>query len=170
MQGSQLISKKPFARMRDLWCFPQDLLRTCLRGLLPAYCVLLLFGTLWPFEFSLQHFDFSQPHRTIEWIPFSYMCPKCGLDWKNKGLNLLMFLPFGFMLGSLHRLKAGTDALAAVTLWGALFSILIELTQYFEPARMTSASDVLMNTLGSLLGAWAAARMCRSLSSDRAAS
>ena len=170
MQGSQLISKKTLARMLDLWYFPQDLLRTCLCGLLLAYCALLLFGTLRPFEFSLQPFDSSRPHGTIEWIPFSYVCPKCGLDWKNKALNLVMFLPFGFMLESLRRLRSGTDALAGVTLWGASLSILIELTQYFEPARTPSASDVFMNTLGSLLGAWAAGRLCRPLKSDRPAS
>ena len=48
------------------------------------------------------------------------------------------------------------ERVALITAGGALLSIAIELTQYFDAARYTAASDVYANVLGTFLGAAAA--------------
>ena len=125
-----------------------------LRVLLLAYCALLLYGTLWPLQFSLQPRDPTDPHARVEWFPFSYRCPDCGWDWKDKLLNLAMFVPFGFLTGG-QRAAAKTVLANTVypTVLGFCLSLGIETIQYFLPARTPTASDVLMNTLGAGVGA-----------------
>jgi len=50
---------------------------------------------------------------------------------------------------------------ALVTGGGALLSIAVELTQYFDRSRYTTATDVYANTLGTFLGAAAAVLLFR---------
>ena len=62
-------------------------------------------------------------------------------------LNLLLFLPIGFLLGLRHngsalRTWAGLTALA----------VAIEVTQLFLPGRFATLSDVLMNSAGAAIG------------------
>jgi len=123
-------------------------------ALFAIYCVLILIGTLEPFNFTINSTLLSKRPHPIEWIPFSYICPLCGLDIKDKILNTIMFMPFGILLTLRligNELDIGT--LLLITFWGFAFSLGIEATQYFLPARTPSASDVIMNTLGSFLGA-----------------
>jgi len=79
-------------------------------------------------------------------------------------LNVLLFIPFGFGLGSkiIRRWKSRALALIAAIAAGALFSYGIELAQLYIPARDSGWGDVFTNTTGSaigciaglLLGAW----------------
>jgi len=123
-------------------------------ALLAIYCVLMVIGTLAPFNFTLEPSVHSRRPHPIEWIPFSYICPVCGLDVKDKILNTIMFMPFGILL-SLRRIgkvpKIGV--LLLVTFCGLAFSLGIEATQFFLPTRKPSASDVMLNALGAFLGA-----------------
>ena len=62
-------------------------------------------------------------------------------------LNLLLFLPIGFLLGLRHkgshvRTWAGLTALA----------VLIEVAQLFIPGRFATLSDILMNSAGAAIG------------------
>ena len=64
----------------------------------------------------------------------------------NVVANALLFLPLGAAL-SLLGLRVRTTLLIAFSV-----SALIEITQLFVPGRTTSVDDVLLNTLGALLG------------------
>jgi glycopeptide antibiotics resistance protein len=134
--------------------YPIEVLTRWAAALLAIYCVLMLVGTLYPFNFTTDSALMSRRPHPIEWIPFSYICARCGFDIDGKVLNTIMFIPFGFLL-ALHRSgntsKIGT--LLLTTLWGFAFSLGIEITQFFLPTRTPSASDVTLNTLGALLGA-----------------
>lgn len=66
-------------------------------------------------------------------------------------LNVLLFVPIGWMLQFGRPEPAVGRALAA----GALFSGGIEVLQLFSPERYPSLLDLAANTLGAGLGAWA---------------
>jgi len=65
-----------------------------------------------------------------------------------------MFMPVGILL-ALRRIGNVSEigTLLLITFWGFAFSLGIEVTQFFLPERTPSASDVMLNTLGALLGA-----------------
>ncbi len=66
-------------------------------------------------------------------------------------LNVVLFLPAGFLL---HRLRRGRLGIVAVFGLGALASLAIEWTQLFLPGRYSTWTDVLANGIGAGLGAW----------------
>lgn len=70
-------------------------------------------------------------------------------------LNLLLFLPWGFLVFVLldrpDRPVPQTYLLTLVLAVG--MSLAVEATQYFLPTRVTDVNDVIFNALGALLGA-----------------
>jgi VanZ like family len=64
----------------------------------------------------------------------------------NVGGNAMLFLPLGAALGALG-FRIRTTVLVAFSL-----SALVETSQLFIPGRTTSVNDLLLNTLGALLG------------------
>ena len=62
--------------------------------------------------------------------------------WWDITLNILLFIPLGFLIGG----KRGIVA-------GALLSIGIELTQYIAVLGYCELDDVLNNTIGAAIGA-----------------
>jgi len=84
------------------------------------------------------------------------------LDWRftpdRSGVldifvNLVGFVPFG-VTGVLFLQKKGwVAAIAKVTLVGFLISLAIEVAQSFMPVRDSSAIDLVLNSVGTLLGA-----------------
>lgn len=76
-------------------------------------------------------------------IPFSK-----NIDSVECFLNILLFLPFGFLLPFIwsHLCK-----LNYVVLSGLSFSLLIEISQLFNN-RQTDIDDVILNTLGTVIG------------------
>ncbi len=87
--------------------------------------------------------DLADVGRRVNCIPFSQR-----IDVVGYGLNVVMFLPFGFLapliwedLGKLHR----------VALRGLAFSALIEVSQLLS-YRGTDVDDLIMNTLGAVIG------------------
>ncbi|SIR49407.1 VanZ like family protein [Aromatoleum tolulyticum] len=74
-------------------------------------------------------------------------------------LNVLGFLPFGFVLAPSLPLRLGRGAgVAVATLLATLLSFGMEVTQNFLPTRVPSNVDLACNTAGALLGALAGAR------------
>ena len=70
-------------------------------------------------------------------------------------LNLVGFIPLGFALCRAAPLIAGNSsfrAVGAVVAAGFLVSLLIETLQVWLPSRNSSATDLLMNTLGTTVG------------------
>lgn len=78
-----------------------------------------------------------------------------GIDWNDILINIAGFLPFGFFY-FLHR-RAVRPGHRLRNVWRVLWvsgalSLSIELVQVFLPSRSSSATDVLCNVLGALLG------------------
>jgi hypothetical protein len=116
----------------------------------------MLFLTLYPFEFS----SHGKPHRGISPLLLGYGSKTGALDVV---LNILLFMPFGFALGSkLLKRKDWKYTLLLTAMAGALFSYAIELSQLYIPQRDSGWEDVFTNTTGavagflmcSVLGAW----------------
>jgi glycopeptide antibiotics resistance protein len=64
-------------------------------------------------------------------------------------LNIILFMPFGFLLPTLW--KKYRKLLP--TLWnGLLFSIIIEIAQLFDLYRVSDITDLIMNTIGTICG------------------
>ena len=81
----------------------------------------------------------------ISLIPFS---DETGWLGVQRVLNAVMFAPFGFLLPVLWR---GCRKWSVTTLAGFLLSLTIEILQMFC-FRATDVDDLLMNTMGALLG------------------
>lgn len=79
----------------------------------------------------------------INLVPFSD-----GLEISNI-LNIIFFMPFGFLLPTLWR-KYRT--LWPTLCYGLLFSLIIEVSQMFTNGRGSDINDLIMNTLGTLCG------------------
>ncbi|MEG2935567.1 MAG: VanZ family protein [Clostridium sp.] len=64
-------------------------------------------------------------------------------------LNVIFFMPFGFLLPTLWR---RFRSFLPTLYYGLVFSFIIELSQLFVPYRSTDINDLIMNTLGAVLG------------------
>jgi len=76
-------------------------------------------------------------------------------DYSDIAVNILGFVPFGFCyLLHRHRLRPNQQAVNALlaVLAGAAASLTIEVIQAWLPNRVSSTTDVLTNTTGTLLG------------------
>ena len=92
------------------------------------------------------------PPDEINWIPFF---------WLTEGVrpyieNILLFIPLGFMLPWIWKKY---EVLWKTALFGITFSLIIELSQLFN-SRITDLDDLLMNTLGALIG-WVIFRLLK---------
>lgn len=96
----------------------------------------LMLGVLW-FRNSLYSIGFS--------IPFA------NESFMMLALNLVLFVPWGFLLSVVIRRKKWNWI--KILLTGLVLSITIEFLQMFG-GRMSELDDVIMNSLGTLLGYW----------------
>lgn len=102
-----------------------------------------------------RHLGYLAEH--INLIPFSREIQPVGY-----GLNVVMFLPLGFLIPLIwQRLGKLRYILAA----GCGFSVLIEVSQILS-LRGTDVDDVIMNTLGAVLG-FGLYRLCSRLTGSR---
>jgi hypothetical protein len=116
----------------------------------------IIYVCLYPFRFSLRHGDIDAVGGLIG----SWAKPPKPIDFV---LNIGLFAPLGVFgaLSASPRSRRRWRQIAVVTGGGTLLSIAIELTQYFDAARYTAASDVYANALGALLGACAVVLLFR---------
>src|SRR5581483_3750059 len=120
------------------------------RYLAVAYLLLVVYASLYPFT------DWRVPNEDVRaflaapWPPF--------LPWSDVALNVLGYLPLGFLLALtlLSSLRRGFAA-AAASMLGAALSLLFELIQVYLPARIASNVDLLCNSAGAAAGAALAA-------------
>jgi glycopeptide antibiotics resistance protein len=129
------------------------------RVLLTGYILGVLYGTLHPFEFNTSGKRHGGARKEIEWIPLTRVCPQYGVlcpgDMWDRGLNLAMFMPVGgLLMMSRFQRRSWRLEIRAVTLIGFSLSLAIETAQWFVPSRFSSATDLLLNTVGTLVGAW----------------
>jgi VanZ like family len=104
-------------------------------------------GLTFPFEFRATQGELGPAHALLQtWFTRWSMTDFIA--------NVILFLPFGFFAAGAFPARIGMFGqwLLAV-LMGAAFSTACETIQYYEPARVTSLSDVVSNSLGTALGA-----------------
>ncbi len=109
---------------------------------------LILWLTLFPYQFSTHDLmtNLRDPellkHIFGEWS-----------QWLDLILNVIMFCPFGFGVMALGWSARRNDGLGWPLFWGFLFSLGLELTQFFLPTRHPSIADIITNSSGCFLGA-----------------
>lgn len=113
-----------------------------------ATVVTILFVCLYPFRFSIRHGNIDAVGALIG----SWAKPPRPIDFI---LNIALYVPLGVFgaLCSSARSRRPWRRVAVVTVGGTLLSIAVELTQYFDAARYTAATDVYANVLGTFLAA-----------------
>lgn len=110
-----------------------------------VYLLLVLYITgIWEIPFYVKQNGFSIRPETINPVPFRTE----GFSLLMDRLNIELFVPLGFFLPTLFpRFRM----LWSVALSGFLFSLTIELLQLLS-YRVTDVDDLLMNTLGAVIG------------------
>jgi VanZ family protein len=109
----------------------------------------ILYGSYYPFDFAIPAHG-EGPIATF--IASAARRPGRG----DFIANILLYLPFGFFFVQGLASSRRTACVPLAVLCGAGMSLFVELTQYYDPGRVTSFSDFCTNTLGTLLGGLAA--------------
>jgi glycopeptide antibiotics resistance protein len=116
-----------------------------------ALAIILLLYILFLLDIALFRFQATNPKPN--WVPFRMIMN----DWRYGGLgfvvnflgNLVAFLPMG-ALPPLIRTRR--TALWQVALFSFLISFMIEAGQYVSGRRVPDVDDLILNTLGGVLG------------------
>ncbi len=115
--------------------------------LLALSSALILYGTMYPFDFTAG----AHPGDVLDLLTASLKTRPGRGDTLS---NVVLFLPFGFFAMQSLLLRAPRLLrLICVVILGAAFSFGIEWAQAYLPLRVTSVFDLVLNTLGALLGA-----------------
>lgn len=77
------------------------------------------------------------------WYTFS------KIEWQNLILNILLFVPMGFLLPLIHQKCKKWYVTYTI---GFLFSVCIEILQFITARGIVEADDIFNNTLGALIG------------------
>lgn len=116
------------------------------RWLLVFFVLLILYGSLFPFE--LRHVEVHGPIDAIRRI-------RWGISTRGDIFaNVLLYLPFGAALAwALPQAGSALGRVLLAALLGAALSFSVELTQVFLVRRVATYADVINNTIGAFAGA-----------------
>lgn len=120
-----------------------------LAGTLTLIALAIIFcATLYPFNFSAQMTETRRMGFFLFWLT------PVAKSWVGWGLNVLFFMPFGCVLAWWLWTRNWSPRARGIAafLTGCLLSYSVEFLQLYVPSRDSSWDDVLMNTLGSLVG------------------
>ena len=109
---------------------------------------IIIYGSLYPFVFRQPVYGIGPARTLLE-------------SWRDKPsrgdfiANMLFYMPLGFfaILAISNRI-GGLLRIALVLATGTVLSTLMELAQYYDPGRVTSATDLYANVAGTALGAF----------------
>ena len=118
------------------------------------FSFLIVYNTLIPFRFEYGPEDLPQLIHQIEWTPFQSR--RVDISLTDIVGNILLFVPFGFLLYTLLFQLGWRHPFGLALLSGAVLSFAIEFVQLFIPGRNTAPHDLINNTVGTGLGALAA--------------
>jgi VanZ family protein len=119
------------------------------RRILTLVIALILYGSLYPWEFHARHYGHSPLWMLLHAWP-------SAIDryvlW-DIGVNITLYLPLGLFayLAVSPRAARGWRVLAPVAL-GLVLSASIEMLQLFDDSRFCSLSDVASNVTGAVVG------------------
>ena len=118
------------------------------------YTLFVAYGTTIPFKFSLDYHELAIKIAAIQWIPFIDSTTHHRVSIPDMVQNILLFVPFG-TLGYLVKLRKRSGYVlngAIVVLLGLCISLCVEALQLFTQDRITSMTDLIMNTIGAWTG------------------
>lgn len=126
--------------------------RYCFRNSRRAVCYLIMSLYLAAVDavVGLPSLLYIRLDQNINLVPFAYMFS----DYRNSLLNVLLFVPLGFLLPVLWK---RFRSLLWTGLFGLSFSLSIELLQLLT-LRATDINDLMTNTTGTILG-WLLGRL-----------
>jgi len=123
--------------------------RSVLQPLFALVCLGILYGSLFPFWFTL-------PVDETVWAGFLASWREVNSIGDILG-NLVLFFPYGY-LACLLAARGGARGALALALGGVLLSAACQLGQLFTPGRDPSIFDFYVNVLGGALG-WLTGRV-----------
>ena len=113
------------------------------------YLSFVLYFTLMPIITSLP-FIFNHPYHTLNLVPFVDVMSGRGDFVRQVGLNIVMTVPFGFLLPLINK---ENEKLPKVILYTFLLSLSIELLQpLINGFRSADITDLITNTIGGIIG------------------
>jgi len=113
--------------------------------LLVIYCVLIVWIILFKLSFSIADFIGLDKSRSINLIPF-YYDNETNFHFKEVISNLLVFVPFGIYLKILDKDNK------EIFLYGFIFSLALEISQFIFKLGAADITDLLTNTVGAAIG------------------
>ena len=138
--------------------------------LLISTIILILFFTFIVREtFEVRHVG----SRGLMLIPFRefyslFTAPNHSFYFWQIVLNILLFIPFGFMLSCyLYTNYRSQHLFLPILLSGLFVSISVELLQYITSRGFTEIDDVINNTVGSIIGWLSYDRMLKAVKRKR---
>ena len=129
--------------------------RTSAWPLALIYVALIVFASLFPFEGW-------RAQGVSPWVFLSARIPPPYWTWFDVNVNVAGYAPLGFLL-ALACMRSGWPraAVPVAAVSGALLSLTMEFLQIYLPRRVPSNLDLLLNALGTLIGALVAALLER---------
>src|SRR6185312_10275125 len=107
---------------------------------------LIIYGSLYPFEFCIP----ANGNGALSALRESWSARPSRGDFVA---NILLYMPFGwFGIRSLPRRMSPILRVLIVAGGGTALSAAMELSQYYDAERVTSAIDLCTNLLGAVLG------------------
>lgn len=119
-----------------------------------AYALLLVYGTWFPIAYWDWGLGGLEAFLAMDW--------PTRISKPDLIINLIVYVPLGLGI-SLIPARRSIAVIGAATLAGLALSCFLEYGQTFLPGRVTSASDIVLNTVGSLVGALIGNFVARSL-------
>lgn len=113
------------------------------------YLSFVLYFTLMPIITSIP-FVFNHPYKPMNFVPFIDVLEGRGDFVRQVALNIIMTVPFGFLLPLVKKKNA---KLPKVILYTFLLSLSIELLQPFlSGSRESDITDLITNVIGGIIG------------------
>lgn len=109
------------------------------------YCILLVWIILLKTSFSIYEIINLDSFRRINLIPF-YYSNEVKYHFKEVIENILIFIPFGIYLKILNKDNK------KIILYGLLFSLILEISQFVFNVGATDITDLMTNTFGTVIG------------------
>ena len=111
------------------------------------YCILIVWIILFKFSLSINDITGLDKIRNINLIPFYYSNEVSG-HFKEVLDNLLIFIPFAIYLKMLNKDNK------KIILYGLIFSLVLEISQFIFKLGATDITDLITNSMGTVIGVY----------------